>query len=144
MYPLGARHFICPIITAYSPVYLKNRLWCCNTHIPHWRNWSLVVPWTKGSEFWSPVLSSLTSLEVMGAVCVLGHIWFFVTPWTLALQASLSMEFFQARMLEWFAISDSRGSSQLRDWAHVSGKFFTTAPPGKCQVAYQIIRFLSG
>ena len=34
----------------------------------------------------------------------------------------------QARILEWVAISFSRGSSQPRDWTHV---FFTTEPPGK-------------
>ena len=38
----------------------------------------------------------------------------------------------QARILEWVAISSSRGSSRLRDWACVShisiaGKFFTTS-----------------
>ena len=41
---------------------------------------------------------------------------------------------FQARILEWVAISFSRGSSQPRDRNHVSciaGRFFTTEPPGK-------------
>ena len=36
---------------------------------------------------------------------------------------------FQARILEWVVISSSRGSSQLRDWTHVSciaDWFFTT------------------
>ena len=40
----------------------------------------------------------------------------------------------QARILEWVAISFSRGSSWPRDWAQVSciaGRFFTTEPPGK-------------
>ena len=32
----------------------------------------------------------------------------------------------QARILEWVAISFSRGSFQLRDWTQVSCKFFTT------------------
>ena len=39
----------------------------------------------------------------------------------------------QARILEWVAISLSKGSSQLRDWAQVSrtaGRVFTTEPPG--------------
>ena len=42
----------------------------------------------------------------------------------------------QARLLEWAAIP-SRGSSQPRDWTHVSfvsciaGRFFTAEPPGK-------------
>ena len=46
---------------------------------------------------------------------------------------------FQARMLEWVAISSSRGSSRSRDRTHIScvkipamaGRFFTTVPPGK-------------
>ena len=40
----------------------------------------------------------------------------------------------QARLLEWVAISFSRGSSQFRDRTHVSclaGGFFTPDPPGK-------------
>ena len=41
----------------------------------------------------------------------------------------------QARILEWVAISYSRGSSQPREWICVSclaGGFFPTEPPGKC------------
>ena len=37
----------------------------------------------------------------------------------------------QARILEWVAITFSRGSSQPRDWSHLScivGRFFTTEP----------------
>ena len=40
----------------------------------------------------------------------------------------------QARILEWVAISFSRGSSQPRDQTCIScitGRFFTTEPPGK-------------
>ena len=40
----------------------------------------------------------------------------------------------QARILEWVAISSSRGSSRPRDGTQVSciaGEFFTTEPPGK-------------
>ena len=43
-----------------------------------------------------------------------------VTPWTVARQAPLSMGFFQARILEWIAISFSSGSSQLKDLTHLS------------------------
>ena len=53
-------------------------------------------------------------------------------------QASLSMGFSQARILEWVAISSSRGSSQLRDQTlyllcHLHGQAdsLPTAPPGK-------------
>ena len=41
-----------------------------------------------------------------------------LAPWTVALQAPLSMEF--SRILEWVAISFSRGSSWLRNWTQVS------------------------
>ena len=82
-----------------------------------------------------------------------------MTPWTIACQVPLSTEFsrqeywsgwsessqsclvlcdpmdcivhgiLQARILEWVAIPFSRGSSQSRDWTHVSrvaGGFFTS------------------
>ena len=45
---------------------------------------------------------------------------FFMTPWTVTCQASLSMGFSQASILEWVAISSSRGSSLLRDQTCVS------------------------
>ena len=45
---------------------------------------------------------------------------YFVTPWTVAHQAPLSMGFPQARRLEWIAISFSRESSQPRDWTWIS------------------------
>ena len=48
------------------------------------------------------------------------HVWLFVTPQTVARQAPQSMGFFQARILEWVAISFSRGSFQLRDQTWVS------------------------
>ena len=51
-----------------------------------------------------------------------------VTLWTVALQAPLSMEILQARILEWVAMPSSRGSSQPRDQTQVfcvAGRFFT-------------------
>ena len=44
----------------------------------------------------------------------------FSTSWTVALQAPLSMGLLQARILEWVAISFSRGSSQPRDQTSIS------------------------
>ena len=44
----------------------------------------------------------------------------FVPPWTLARQAPLSMGSLQARMLEWVAISSSRGSLPPRDGTCIS------------------------
>ena len=42
---------------------------------------------------------------------LLSRVQLFETSWTAACQAPLSMEFFQARVLEWVAISFSKGSS---------------------------------
>ena len=52
----------------------------------------------------------------------------FATPWTIALQVSLSMGIIQGRILEWVAMPSSRGSSQLRDQtqiSHIADRFFT-------------------
>ena len=51
---------------------------------------------------------------------VLSCVWLFVTPWTVAYQAPLSMIFPRGRILKWVAISFSRGSSWPRDWTLVS------------------------
>ena len=72
-------------------------------------------------------------------VCVLSRysrVWLFVTLWTIR---SSVHETFHAWILQWVAITSSRGSSRPRDWIcvfHVSciaGRFFTTEPPGKPQ-----------
>ena len=68
------------------------------------------------------------------------HVQLFATPWNVAGQAPLSMGILQARMLEWFAISYSKGSSQPRDQNQVSciscitGRFFITEIPGKPRI----------
>ena len=45
---------------------------------------------------------------------------YFVTPWTISLPGSSVHGISQAIILEWVATSFSRGSSQPRDWTHVS------------------------
>ena len=60
----------------------------------------------------------------------LGRVWLFATPWTVARQVPLSMEFFQARILEWVAISFSRGSSQPRS-PTLQADSLPAEPPGK-------------
>ena len=81
---------------------------------------------------------------------LLSHVWLFVTPWTVACQAPLSMGIFQARLLEWVAMLSSRGSSQPREWTEVSciaGRFFTALAAGKPKntewVAYPFYRLSS-
>ena len=62
-------------------------------------------------------------------------VWLFATPWTVAYQAPPPMGFFQARVLEWVAISFSRGSSWPRGptrVSHIVGRrFLLSEPPGK-------------
>ena len=63
-----------------------------------------------------------------GKVKLLSRVRLFLTPWTVAYHTPLSMGFFQARALEWVAISFSRGSSRPRDRTQVScivGRHFT-------------------
>ena len=62
----------------------------------------------------------------------LSRVQLFATPWTVTYQAPPSMGFslhgiLQARILEWVAISFSRGSTRPRDQtgvSHISGKRF--------------------
>ena len=51
---------------------------------------------------------------------MLSHVRIFVTPWTVARQAPAVHGLFQARILEWIAVSDSRASSRPRDRAYIS------------------------
>ena len=64
------------------------------------------------------------SKNIHSACCaVLSYFWLFETPRTAAHRMPLSMGCFQARMLEWIAVSYSWGSSQPRDRTHVSWVF---------------------
>ena len=58
----------------------------------------------------------------------------FATPWAIARQAPVSMGFPRQGILEWVAISSSRGSSWRRDWTvclALAGRFFPTEPSWK-------------
>ena len=57
-------------------------------------------------------------IQVLYMLCcaqLLSRVRLFVTPWTAALQAPLSMGILQARILEQVAMPSFRGSSQPRD-----------------------------
>ena len=82
----------------------------------------------------------ITSIFIFAVCCtMLSHVWLFVIPWTVAQPGSSAHGISQARILEWVAISSSRGSSQPRDRTCMSrdsciaGGFFTTKPLGKPQ-----------
>ena len=92
----------------------------------------------EGTRFTSNLIQKLgrgcvcVCVSVRVCVCsyayLLSCVWLFATPWLAACQAPLSGGFFQARILEWVAISFTRGSSRLRDRTWVSctvGKFVT-------------------
>ena len=53
--------------------------------------------------------------ESESEVAQLSRVRLFVTPWMVAYQAPTVHGIFQARILEWAAISFSRGSSQPMD-----------------------------
>ena len=52
---------------------------------------------------------------IYAVLCLVAQSYLFVTLWTVARQAPLSMGILQARILEWVAMLSSRGSSQPRD-----------------------------
>ena len=72
-------------------------------------------------------------------------------PHGLSQPGSLVCGISQARIMAWVAISFSRGSSQPKDQTHIfyiTGNlrhcrwtFFTTKPPGKPHVTYQLFDF---
>ena len=65
----------------------------------------------------------INNYTVLTNLCVLScfsHIWFFVTLWTMACHALLSMGILQPKILEWIAMPSSRGSSWPRDLTHGS------------------------
>ena len=74
--------------------------------------------------------------SVVVVVQSISHVHLFVTPWTVcSLPGSSVLGISQARILEWVAISFSRGSSQSRDRTCISciDRFFTPELPGKPQ-----------
>ena len=82
----------------------------------------------------------ITSIFIFAVCCtMLSHVWLFVIRWTAAQPGSSAHGISQARILEWVAISSSRGSSQPRDRTRIfrdsciAGRFFTAKPSGKPQ-----------
>ena len=92
------------------------------------------------------VLQKIQSRSTMCSVCVqsLSRAQLFATPWIIALQAPLSMEF--SRQDYWSGLPfPSPGDLPDPGIEHASpappslvGRFFTTAPPGKPKI-YHII-----
>ena len=75
-------------------------------------------------DFWQVCESVLDEISVLvGRLCVraqlLGLVWLFVAPQTSSPSSSVHW-IFQARILEWAAVSYSRGSFQPRDGTRIS------------------------
>ena len=63
-------------------------------------------------------------------VCVISHVWLFATPWTVACHGCLCHGIFQARILEWVAISyfpDPGIELVSLESPALADRFFTTA-----------------
>ena len=73
-------------------------------YIPHVEQYILVAYFISLYIYWSVLLISVCAQA-------LSCVRLFVTPWTVAHQAPLSMGILQARTLEWVAMPSSRGSS---------------------------------
>ena len=80
--------------------------------------------------------SARPSEYVHACVCdqLLSRVWLFCDPRDCSLPDSSVHGVFQARILDWVAMSSCRGPFWPRDQTQVSciaGKFFITEPPGK-------------
>ena len=68
---------------------------------------------------------TLTSCVKKVKVKLLSRVRLFATQWDYSLQNSSIRRILQARILEWVAISFSRGSSRPRDRTRIVGRHFT-------------------
>ena len=93
-------------------------------------------PWERGRQFRfleaqprGPQASSSRGGQVRQMCSALSPVRPFVTRWTVAHQAPLSMGILQARIPEGVTMPSSRGSSQPRDGthsSHIADEFFTS------------------
>ena len=94
-----------------------NPLLCCYLENPRDRGawWSAVCGVTQSQTRLKQLSSSSSILFSVAKLCQT-----LCDPMDCSLPGSSIHGIFQARILEWVAISSSRGSSQLRDQTHVS------------------------
>ena len=86
--------------------------------------------------------SAALCVRVCVCVCVCAHTLSLSSPMDYHPPGSSVHGVSQARILEWVAISFSRGSSRSTDWTQISctaGRFFTAESPGKPPVAFYIL-----
>ena len=83
---------------------------------------------------WQWNWSLFKDINVYVCAQLLNHVWLFVTPWTVALRAPLSMKF--SRLEHWdglpFPLSGDLPDEGIETASPaLAGGFFTTEPPGK-------------
>ena len=119
----------------------------CSKRIYHCWDWNM--PSGTLNVFNKEILFEISLVWEIDCACILSCVWFFYDPMDCSPPGFSVHGNFQARILEWVAITFSRGSSQLRDWTLVSCVFcisrwisflsfflfffffLTTEPPGK-------------
>ena len=105
-----------------------------------------LIYWKKSSELFTLIWLVIITWAICG-LSRCSHVWLFVTPWTVARWALLSMGFSRPRTLEWVTMPSSRGApipgmelASLRSPELGGGCFFCLffgvfflplAPPGK-------------
>ena len=106
---------------------------------------SMTIASSDSSKAMSPSQSTEDGLLIkpmMLIVCVQSYLT-LCNPMIHSPPGSSAHGIFQARILQWVAISSSRGSSQLRNQTHISmcpalaGRFFT--PGATCEALCQIL-----
>ena len=99
----------------------------------HLKAWKYININSSAEQYFCYWLSRYNLHSVIG-YRLLSCVWLFCDPMNCSPPGSSVHRIFQARTLEWVAISSSRGSSWPRDPTCISfieGRFFTTKPPGK-------------
>ena len=105
-----------------------------------------LLSYSSYSDSQHTTFSQVTSFSACVCMCVLSCIWLFEAPWTVVCQAPVSMDFSRQRIMEWVAISYSRGSARPRiepAYPALAGRFFSTAPPGKPPIKSSSCQFIN-
>ena len=86
----------------------------------HLQAWTIPQPGPLASQQWAPCYPE----GLLQTLCVCAHslscVQLFTTPWTIAHQVNLGHGIFQARILEWVAVTYSGRYSRPRHWSWVS------------------------
>ena len=110
-------------LATYYHQDMQHQFYSCYHSTEQLDDWKTVSEWVKYKRSNSQYLSVNEfhqlhnfHIQVYVCVCVLSCVWLFVTPKDCSPPGSSAHGISQARILEWVAISFSRGSFWPRDW----------------------------